>query len=165
MIQSAMTDGVLVLRLNAPPLNPITRQTLAELRGAIDLANRDASAKGIVITGSADHFSAGADVQLFRQITGADDASVREQVEVQAKYRGYIERQAEEIAQRRRHDGTALPDDLDYSQVKGLSAEVTEKLTAARPHSIGQAARLPGITPAAVSLLLVHLKKRRSTAA
>jgi tRNA uridine 5-carboxymethylaminomethyl modification enzyme len=90
------------------------------------------------------------------------DPSVAEQVEVQAKYSGYIERQAAEIAQHQRHAETALPGDLDYTAVTGLSAEVTEKLSHARPVNVGQAARLPGMTPAAVSLLLVHLKKRRA---
>jgi len=88
------------------------------------------------------------------------DAKVAEQVEVQAKYAGYIERQSEEIARQRRHEETRLPADLDYARVKGLSAEVSEKLARLRPETLGQAARVPGVTPAAISLLLVHLKKR-----
>ena len=104
-------------------------------------------------------------MQLPQAGPGADDPSVREQVEIQAKYSGYIDRQASEIALRRRHDDTVLPRDLDYDGVRGLSSEVIEKLSAAQPQSIGQAARLPGITPAAVSLLLVHLKKHRSRVA
>jgi tRNA uridine 5-carboxymethylaminomethyl modification enzyme len=90
-----------------------------------------------------------------------EGAGVAEQVEVQAKYSGYIERQATEIERHRRHEETLLPEELDYDRVSGLSAEVTEKLSRARPATLGQAARLPGMTPAAVSLLLVHLKKRR----
>ena len=92
---------------------------------------------------------------------GACDPLVSEQVEVQAKYAGYIDRQHEEIAQQRRHEALLLPEDLDYTGIAGLSAEVRQKLSAARPHSLGQAARLPGITPAAISLLLIHLKKQR----
>ena len=91
---------------------------------------------------------------------GIDDAGVAEQVEIQAKYAGYIERQRSEIERHRRHEETKLPVDLDYNKVRGLSAEVQEKLLNSRPETIGQAARIPGVTPAAVSILLVHLKKR-----
>jgi tRNA uridine 5-carboxymethylaminomethyl modification enzyme len=82
------------------------------------------------------------------------------QVDVQAKYHGYIERQHEEIEHRRRHEDTRLPDDLDYAAVRGLSNEVRQRLAEHRPATLGQAARIPGVTPAAVSLLLVHLKRR-----
>jgi tRNA uridine 5-carboxymethylaminomethyl modification enzyme len=82
------------------------------------------------------------------------------QVDVQAKYAGYIERQREEIERQRRHEETALPPDLDYAGVAGLSNEARQRLAEARPQTLGQAARLPGITPAAVSILLIHLKKR-----
>ncbi|MCG6886975.1 MAG: tRNA uridine-5-carboxymethylaminomethyl(34) synthesis enzyme MnmG [Proteobacteria bacterium] len=92
------------------------------------------------------------------------DAIVAEQVEIQAKYSGYIERQQDEIAHARRHEDTALPEDFDYGVVRGLSAEVSEKLTRIRPVTVGQASRIPGVTPAAISLLLVYLKKRRHQA-
>ncbi len=82
------------------------------------------------------------------------------QVDVQAKYAGYIDRQREEIERQRRHEETALPADLDYSAVTGLSNEARQRLAEARPQTLGQAARLSGITPAAVSILLIHLKKR-----
>ncbi|MEJ2576293.1 MAG: tRNA uridine-5-carboxymethylaminomethyl(34) synthesis enzyme MnmG [Gammaproteobacteria bacterium] len=95
---------------------------------------------------------------------GVDDTAVAEQVEIQAKYAGYIERQRDEIERTRRNEGVALPGDLDYGNVKGLSSEVREKLARHRPATLGQAGRIPGITPAAVSLLLIYLKKR-STAA
>jgi tRNA uridine 5-carboxymethylaminomethyl modification enzyme len=85
---------------------------------------------------------------------------IRAQVEVRAKYAGYIERQEDEIERQRRNEETRLPDDLDYTQVAGLSHEVRQKLTDARPATLGLAGRLPGVTPAAVSILLVHLKKR-----
>lgn len=87
------------------------------------------------------------------------DAAVAEQIDIQAKYSGYIERQQDEIARQRRHEGTTLPETIDYDQVSGLSTEVREKLIRIRPATIGQAARIPGVTPAATSLLLVHLKK------
>ncbi|WP_405229619.1 tRNA uridine-5-carboxymethylaminomethyl(34) synthesis enzyme MnmG [Lentisalinibacter sediminis] len=85
---------------------------------------------------------------------------IRLQVEVGVKYEGYIERQQREIARHARQEHLALPADLDYTDVQGLSNEVRQKLAAARPATIGQASRLDGMTPAAVSLLLIHLKKR-----
>jgi len=91
-------------------------------------------------------------------------AQVRAQVEVRAKYAGYIERQEDEIERQRRNEETRLPEDLDYTQVAGLSHEVRQKLAEARPATIGLAGRLPGITPVAVSILLVHLKKRSHSA-
>lgn len=87
------------------------------------------------------------------------DPKVAEQVEIQCKYAGYIERQQEEISKQRRQEEARLPDWMDYTQVRGLSNEVMQKLQAARPATIGQAARVPGVTPAAISILLVYLKK------
>lgn len=86
--------------------------------------------------------------------------AVRLQIEVRAKYSGYIERQQDEIDRQRKHEELLLPADLDYANVAGLSNEVRQKLTAAKPDTLGQASRLPGITPAAVSVLLIHLKRR-----
>jgi tRNA uridine 5-carboxymethylaminomethyl modification enzyme len=91
---------------------------------------------------------------------GVSDPQVAAQIEIQAKYAGYIERQHAEVRRHRRHDETRLPAGLDYGAVRGLSTEVREKLSAIRPVTVGQAARIPGVTPAAISLLLVHLKKR-----
>lgn len=88
-------------------------------------------------------------------------ARIGQQLEIQARYHGYIERQTREIERRHRHETTSLPADLRYSEVKGLSNEVREKLERIRPQSIGQAGRIAGMTPAAISLLLIHLKKRR----
>ena len=87
------------------------------------------------------------------------DVAVTEQVEIQCKYAGYIERQAEEIERQRRNEETYIPAWLDYAQVRGLSNEVRQKLQNQQPATIGQASRIPGVTPAAISLLLVHLKK------
>lgn len=89
------------------------------------------------------------------------DEKVAEQVEIQAKYSGYIQRQQDEIARQRRHEDTAIPADFDYHLIKGLSAEVQEKLLRVVPETVGQAARIPGVTPAAISLLLVYLKKKQ----
>lgn len=93
---------------------------------------------------------------------GVDDAKVAEQVEIQIKYAGYIERQYDEIARQLRNEETKIPSTLDYGKVVGLSTEVKQKLQAAKPMTLGIAARMPGITPAAISLLLVHLKKSKS---
>jgi len=92
---------------------------------------------------------------------GVDDAKVAEQVEIETKYAGYLDRQREEIARQRRNETTSIPPAFDYAQVRGLSAEVQQKLERVRPQTIGQAQRIPGMTPAAVSLLLVHLERRR----
>ena len=86
--------------------------------------------------------------------------AVVEQVEILAKYQGYIDRQADEVRKRAAQEDTALPADMDYAGVRGLSIEAQQKLTAIRPATIGQASRIQGITPATISLLLVHLKRR-----
>ncbi|MCQ8104114.1 tRNA uridine-5-carboxymethylaminomethyl(34) synthesis enzyme MnmG [Methylomonas sp. SURF-2] len=88
------------------------------------------------------------------------DEQVAEQVAIQAKYAGYIDRQQTEINRAQRYEHLKLPDNVDYSLVSGLSNEVSEKLKKQRPETLGQASRIPGITPAAISLLLVHLKKK-----
>jgi tRNA uridine 5-carboxymethylaminomethyl modification enzyme len=90
--------------------------------------------------------------------------SVAEQVEIQAKYAGYIERQMQEIRRQGHHETTALPGDLDYDRVHGLSTEIRQKLSSFRPHTLGQAQRIPGITPAALSALAIHLKQRAASA-
>lgn len=92
---------------------------------------------------------------------GPADAQVTEQVEIQTKYAGYIERQRLEVQRHAHHDALAIPADFDYDEVRGLSIEVRQKLIRHRPETVGQASRISGVTPAAVSLLLVSLKKRR----
>jgi tRNA uridine 5-carboxymethylaminomethyl modification enzyme len=87
------------------------------------------------------------------------DAAVAEQVEIQAKYEGYIERQRQEVARRKEFEALRLPPTIDYREVRGLSVEVQQKLNRHLPETIGQAARISGVTPAAISLLLVHLKR------
>ena len=95
---------------------------------------------------------------------GVADATVAEQVEIGVKYAGYLERQRDDIARQRRHEDTRFPEDFSYLGLPGLSAELQGKLSAARPETLGQAQRLPGMTPAALSLLLVQLSKRRRLA-
>jgi tRNA uridine 5-carboxymethylaminomethyl modification enzyme len=92
------------------------------------------------------------------------DTGVAEQVEIQVKYAGYIDRQQFEIARTQRHEELRLPEDFDYANVVGLSNEVRQKLVAHRPLTLGQATRIPGMTPAAISLLLVHIKKKGGVA-
>ncbi|MGH8771989.1 MAG: tRNA uridine-5-carboxymethylaminomethyl(34) synthesis enzyme MnmG, partial [Burkholderiales bacterium] len=87
------------------------------------------------------------------------DPQVAEQVEIAAKYQGYIDRQRDEVARSARHEMMRLPQNLDYSSVRGLSIEVQQKLSQHRPQTLGQASRISGVTPAAISLLLVHLRR------
>lgn len=95
---------------------------------------------------------------------GESDPQVAEQVEIQAKYAGYIDRQQDEIERQRRHEELPLPPDLDYAGVHGLTREVREKLIRHLPRTLGQAGRIPGLTPAAISLLLIHLKRNHRRA-
>jgi len=131
--------------------------TLNREAHAFDLLRRPevsyASLASIEQIGRADWMSApDADERLVEQ--------VQLQVEVQAKYTGYIDRQQDEVERQRRHEETRLPENIDYAQVRGLSMEVRQRLQEARPDTVGRAARVPGVTPAAISLLLVHLKRR-----
>jgi tRNA uridine 5-carboxymethylaminomethyl modification enzyme len=90
---------------------------------------------------------------------GTDDQQVSSQVEIQIKYSGYIDRQSEEIDRLRRYENTRLPEDFNYHGVEGMSNEVKQKLSEAKPETLARASRIPGVTPAAVSLLLIFLKK------
>jgi tRNA uridine 5-carboxymethylaminomethyl modification enzyme len=91
-----------------------------------------------------------------------DDREVIQQLEIEARYSGYIERQTQEVEQHSRHENTYLSAELDYGTVHGLSVEVQQKLNAHKPATVGQASRISGVTPAAISLLLVHLKRKRA---
>ena len=96
---------------------------------------------------------------------GVPDPRVAEQIEIQERYAGYLGRQQEDIDRRRRHEETVIEEAFDYRRVRGLSSEVLEKLERVRPDTVGQASRIPGMTPAAISLLLVHLKKSQQQVA
>jgi len=102
------------------------------------------------------------DYQSLVELTGVvvNDPQVAEQVEIKTKYAGYIERQQDEITRLRASENVVLPAGLDYKAISGLSKEIQHKLSLARPETLGQASRIPGVTPAAVSLLMIHLKKR-----
>jgi tRNA uridine 5-carboxymethylaminomethyl modification enzyme len=91
---------------------------------------------------------------------GEVEPAVREQVEIAAKYQGYIDRQTDEVARSKGQENTKLPSDLDYREIHGLPIEAQQKLNAQKPETIGQAGRISGITPAAISLLLVYLKRK-----
>ena len=90
---------------------------------------------------------------------------IGEQIEIEAKYAVYLERQSADIARARRDEGVVLPVDLDFSAVRGLSNEAREKLQAVRPETLGQAARIDGVTPAALALLSIEVKRRLNAAA
>ena len=96
---------------------------------------------------------------------GVEDPAVSEQLEIQVRYAGYLGRQQEDIEKRRKHESTPIPEGFDYARVRGLSSEVREKLERVLPDTVGQASRIPGMTPAAISLLLVYLKKARQQVA
>ncbi len=91
------------------------------------------------------------------------DDAVANQVDIQAKYSGYIDRQAKDIERNRIHEETRLPEGIDYNQVRGLSAELAQKFSEHRPHNLGQASRIPGVTPAAISLLRIYIKKHSAS--
>lgn len=96
------------------------------------------------------------------EIPSAVDQQAMLQVEIQIKYQGYIDRQQSEIERLKKQEGTALPEDFDYQQMQGLSNELKQKLIDSKPQNIGRASRIPGMTPAAISLLLIYLKKHRA---
>ena len=95
------------------------------------------------------------------QLTETERQSVIEQIEITAKYAGYIDRQQEEVKRASHYESMLLPTSLDYGSIKALSFEVRQKLQQQRPQTLGQASRISGITPAAISLLLIHLKRQR----
>jgi tRNA uridine 5-carboxymethylaminomethyl modification enzyme len=99
-------------------------------------------------------------LSLSAEGLGETDEQVRQQVEIAAKYQGYIDRQYEEIERSKQNEHLKLPEDLDYADVHGLSIEAQQKLSKQRPETLGQAGRISGITPAAISLLLVYLKRK-----
>ncbi len=103
--------------------------------------------------------------ELFPKNITCSDPAVLEQVEIQVRYQGYIDRQLNEVEKQRRNTDTLIPPSLNYQEVSGLSSEVKQKLIEQRPATVGQAARIPGVTPAAVSLILVSLKKQEMTRA
>ncbi len=134
------------------PLGALARDvSAAELLRRPELRYEDLA--GLAALGPASEAAAAIEPEQLEQVART--------LEIEARYAGYIERQSEEIERQRRHMAAAVPADFDYGAVRGLSHEVREKLERVRPVDLGQAARIPGVTPAAVSLLIVHLKKRQ----
>lgn len=135
---------------NIEKVNAILQNPLSKDQNALDLLRRPEMNYATLM-------------QVFGP--GVDDVKVAEQVEIQAKYAGYIDRQQQEIEKAQRFENTEIPSDFDYSIISGLSSEIQQKLSTVRPTTIAMASRISGVTPAAISLLLIHLKKRTSKAA
>lgn len=133
-------------RISAQALNAVFGQTLGHEYPALQLLRRPEVSYRELMT-------------LDGVGPGIEDEQAAEQVEIQTKYQGYIERQRDEASRLEQVELIRIPDNIDYSQVRGLSTEVRQKLTAQRPETLGQAGRISGITPAAISLLMVHLKR------
>ncbi|HEY2677457.1 MAG TPA: tRNA uridine-5-carboxymethylaminomethyl(34) synthesis enzyme MnmG [Steroidobacteraceae bacterium] len=150
VVHPADVDAVLLGKLNSP---------LARETHAFDLLRRPELSYDD-LNGVAPAADGGADWRKDDRLS----AQVKLQVEVQAKYSGYLKRQSDEIARQQHHEELRLPADIDYSQVGGLSNEARQRLGDVRPETLGQAARIPGLTPAAISLLLVHLKRHERAA-
>jgi tRNA uridine 5-carboxymethylaminomethyl modification enzyme len=142
--------------VRAAPNNPLGQELAATL--GIELT-RDASALELLRRPELNYARL---LTLPSLAPAVADADVAEQVEIEVKYAGYLDRQRDEIARQQRHETTAIPRVFDYAQVRGLSHEVRQKLERVRPETVGQAQRIPGMTPAAVSLLLVHLARSRA---
>ncbi|RXR06354.1 tRNA uridine-5-carboxymethylaminomethyl(34) synthesis enzyme MnmG [Pseudoxanthomonas composti] len=139
----------------ATPANALGRELEAALGVAV---SRETNALDLIKRPELDYAAL---MQVQGIGPGVDDAQVAEQVEIGVKYAGYLDRQRVEIERQQRNEGTAIPEGFDYASVRGLSAEVQQKLERVRPQTVGQAQRIPGMTPAAISLLLVHLERAR----
>jgi len=138
-----------ILRTNDENVEQIIGQTLRRETRALDLLARPELSYREVIS-----------IDAVGGVEGLDVDDIGEQIEINIRYAGYVERQRQEIARQQRNESQTLPVDMDYEKVAGLSTEVLQLLDAQRPPTIGHASRLPGMTPAAISLLLVHLKRQ-----
>ena len=148
-------------RLHDTWVRPVDLSEPQAIAAIGDTLRREARALELIARPDASYASVSAIPTVGQADLPADlRDQVVEQVEIQAKYAGYIDRQRDEVERARRAEAIQLPGDLNYARVKGLSAEVSEKLSRHRPETLGQAGRIPGVTPAAVSLLLIHLKKK-----
>ena len=143
--------------------DPVLGQGIEREYSLADLLRRPGvSYDGVAALAASARPEAGVSRETLAAVLGAETArAVVEQVEISIKYAGYIDKQVEEVGRALAYESLPLPAELDYSQVTALSFEVRQKLSRHRPETLGQAARISGITPAAISLLLVHLKKRR----
>ncbi|MHC9010099.1 tRNA uridine-5-carboxymethylaminomethyl(34) synthesis enzyme MnmG [Stenotrophomonas rhizophila] len=154
--QDAVTQETARLRaLWATPGNALGREVEAALGVAV---SRETNVLDLIKRPELDYATL---MQVPSLGPAVADAKVAEQVEIGMKYAGYLDRQRDEIERQQRHEHTAIAADFDYAGVRGLSAEVQQKLERVRPQTLGQAQRIPGMTPAAISLLLVHLERAR----
>ncbi|RNF83752.1 tRNA uridine-5-carboxymethylaminomethyl(34) synthesis enzyme MnmG [Montanilutibacter psychrotolerans] len=151
-------EGARLASIWAAPNNPLGRELAATLGVEV---SRETSARDLIKRPELDYATLMTVPLLGPAVT---DAAVAEQVEIGVKYAGYLDRQREEIERQQRNEGTPVPDAFDYAGVHGLSIEVRQKLEKVRPQTVGQAQRIPGMTPAAISLLLVHLARQRRSA-
>ena len=140
-----------------PDRNQRQRPALTELLGGVP--DPDATLLELLRRPQVDYASL---MEALPELASGQPPDVGEQVEIQARYAGYIERQKAEIERQASAEQTALPDSLDYDRIHGLSSEIRQKLAEFRPHTLAQAQRIPGVTPAALSALAVHLKQRAS---
>jgi len=139
--------------LKASPQNALGRAVAATLGVPI---TREGSAPDLLHRPDVDYAAL---VRVPGIGPGVDDEAVARQIEIRARYAGYLARQADEVARQRQHGDTPIPSDFRYEGLPGLSREIVQKLASLRPATIGHASRIPGITPAAISLLLVYLKR------
>lgn len=154
--QDAVTQETARLRaLWATPGNALGREVEATLGVAV---SRETNVLDLIKRPELDYATL---MQVPSLGPAVADAKVAEQVEIGVKYAGYLDRQRDEIERQQRHENTVIAADFDYAGVRGLSAEVQQKLERVRPQTLGQAQRIPGMTPAAISLLLVHLERAR----
>jgi len=152
-------------RLAAIRFNPKLLERLQSLKPARALPERDQRARDWLKRPQTSYASMRLDLEAIGLLEPQADAQVIEQVEIQVKYEGYIARQQQEVERQQAQESTALPTDIDYDKVAGLSVEVKQKLMRVRPATLGQASRISGVTPAAISLLMIHLKRIRKTPA
>lgn len=152
-------------RLAAIRFNPKLLERLQSLKPARALPERDQRAQDWLKRPETSYASMRLDLEAIGLLQPQADAQVIEQVEIQVKYEGYIARQQQEVERQQAQESTALPTDIDYDKVAGLSVEVKQKLMRVRPATLGQASRISGVTPAAISLLMIHLKRIRKTPA
>ena len=150
-------------RLAAIRFNPKLLERLQSLKPARALPERDQRAQDWLKRPQTSYASMRLDLEAIGLLEPQADAQVIEQVEIQVKYEGYIARQQQEVERQQAQESTALPTDIDYNKVAGLSVEVKQKLMRVRPATLGQASRISGVTPAAISLLMIHLKRARKT--
>lgn len=160
--------GSMTVPLDESEANSMTESVAGSMTDPLDQSVAESVVKSeaeSIAVSLADRLGIAASAADAAEWIAQTSAGIAEQLEIQAKYAGYIERQAQEIERQRRAETLPLPNDLDYDRVHGLSTEIRQKLSSFRPHTLGQAQRIPGVTPAALSALAVHLKQRSAAGA